>query len=194
MLEGKKVKLRLFKEDDLEAVIAMNENVLLRGDYLKINPGSLVELKRMYDKDGLWNPDSGMLLVTDKHGATVGEISFSKINPIDDFYDLGYIVYLPERRGQGYMTEAISLLAAYLFELKPIERLQARVESGNTASKRALDKCGFQYEGTLRRALFNRGEWRDLEVYSLLRQECPAHADLEARPETPFVARLARKS
>jgi RimJ/RimL family protein N-acetyltransferase len=184
MLEGKKVNLRLLKEDDLEAVIAMNENVLLRGEYLKINPGSLVELKRMFERDGLWNPDSGTLLVTDKQGVTVGEISFAKLGSIDDFYDLGYIIYLPEQRGKGYMTEAISLLAAYLFELKPIERLQARVESGNTASKRALDKCGFQHEGTLRRALFNRGEWRDLEVYSLLRDESPGLAELAVPPES----------
>ena len=69
------------------------------------------------------------------------------------------------------MTEALSLLARYLFETRTIRRLQLSVVVGNLASKRVAEKCGFTSEGIARKAVFLRGEHRDLEWFSLLREE-----------------------
>jgi RimJ/RimL family protein N-acetyltransferase len=41
----------------------------------------------------------------------------------------------------------------------------------NKASQRVLEKASFQREGTIRKALFNRGELRDYCLYSILREE-----------------------
>jgi RimJ/RimL family protein N-acetyltransferase len=178
VLAGTTVNLRLFKQEDLEAVIDLTEDVLARGEYVRMNPYTLGQLKQQFEKDGLWGDDSGALLITNQEDLVIGEIIFYQRHSSDDHYEIGYLIYRPEHRGQGAGSEAVRIFSAYLFALKPIERLQAKVETGNMASKRVLGKCGFTHEGTLRHAVFNRGEWRDFEIYSLLRHECPALEDV----------------
>ena len=59
----------------------------------------------------------------------------------------------------------------YLFLSKDLVRIQAIIDVMNKASQRVVEKAGFQREGTIRKALFNRGEWRDYYLYSILREE-----------------------
>jgi ribosomal-protein-alanine N-acetyltransferase len=50
-------------------------------------------------------------------------------------------------------------------------RVQAITDVRNAGSQKVLGKAGFKKEGTLRKLLFMRGDWRDACVYSILREE-----------------------
>jgi len=39
------------------------------------------------------------------------------------------------------------------------------------ASQKVLQNVGFKKEGTIRKSVFARGEWRDRYLYSILREE-----------------------
>ena len=65
------------------------------------------------------------------------------------------------------------MLALSFAEYTP-ERMQARVIDGNHASARVLAKLGFRDEGTLRRSLLRRGNFEDVRMFSLLRDEWAA--------------------
>jgi len=41
----------------------------------------------------------------------------------------------------------------------------------NVASQKVLEKNGFKKEGTIRKSFFAKGEWRDMLLYSILREE-----------------------
>lgn len=84
--------------------------------------------------------------------------------------ELGYWVGEPFW-GKGIVVEACRVLLAHIFREYQPTRIQARVISGNAASSRVLTKLGFQFEGTLRSALFRRNRFEDLLIYSLLRDE-----------------------
>jgi ribosomal-protein-alanine N-acetyltransferase len=73
--------------------------------------------------------------------------------------------------GKGVATEAFGRLVRYLFETRPVHRVQAVVFPGNAASERVLTKLGFRYEGTLRQVIFRRGRWTDDKLFSMLREE-----------------------
>jgi RimJ/RimL family protein N-acetyltransferase len=62
-------------------------------------------------------------------------------------------------------------LVAYLFAGYAVERVTAFTERENIPAQRVLEKVGFQQEGTLRRATFRDGQWRDMLIYGILRQE-----------------------
>ena len=64
--------------------------------------------------------------------------------------------------GQGYMTEAVRAVVRFGFEKMSLDVISATCYPDNLASRRVLEKCGFQYEGTLHRAemLYN-GEIKD---------------------------------
>lgn len=73
--------------------------------------------------------------------------------------------------GKGLATEIIPAVVRFGIETLELERIEARVVTGNNASRRVLEKTGFHYEGLLRK----KGAWRnglhDLHYYSILKNE-----------------------
>jgi RimJ/RimL family protein N-acetyltransferase len=83
---------------------------------------------------------------------------------------VGYYV-LPDYWGNGYASEAAQLLVAYAFDELNAHRVEASVQADNPASKRVLEKLGFQQEGTKRDAYYKQGEYKDITLWSLLDDE-----------------------
>lgn len=71
--------------------------------------------------------------------------------------------------GKGIATQALNLASDYAFETLAFERLYAGVFEGNEASKRVLEKCGFQLEGISRKAVFKNNKLIDEYRYGKLR-------------------------
>ena len=83
--------------------------------------------------------------------------------------EMGY--YIGESYwGKGYMTSAIKQVCQYVFEHSDIIRIYAEPFAHNIASCRALEKAGFQYEGTLRSNAVKCGRVVDMKMYALIRE------------------------
>jgi RimJ/RimL family protein N-acetyltransferase len=177
VLKGKKVSLRLFTEDDLEKLFALDADVGARGEFFPIALHPLADMRRQFRETGWWQEHEGRMAITNADGTLLGAIMFFRASPLLAGYEVGYVVFRPEDRNQGYMSEALRLFSAYLFELKPIPRLQLGMFKGNAASRRVAERCGYQYEGTQRKGGFLRGEHSDRETFSLLKEECPSLAE-----------------
>jgi ribosomal-protein-alanine N-acetyltransferase len=63
--------------------------------------------------------------------------------------DIGYEIS-QKYKNKGYATETIKKVAEYGFKEMGLKRIQAQVIPEHIASIRALEKCGFVNEGTLR--------------------------------------------
>ncbi len=72
--------------------------------------------------------------------------------------------------GKGITTLAVKLAARYAFETLHLHRLFAGIFEGNEASKRVLEKCGFELEGICRKAVFKNNQILDEYRYGLVRQ------------------------
>jgi RimJ/RimL family protein N-acetyltransferase len=111
------------------------------------------------------------LAMTTSHGGhVVGSMSLFITKPgVGEF---GYWA-APEARGRGYTTRALRLLARWTLDELKLPRLQLGTLWGNTASERVAEKAGFSREGVLRSYLDQRGERRDMLMWSLLPGELP---------------------
>ena len=78
---------------------------------------------------------------------------------------------MPDARGHGYGVEAQALVAPFLFETTPVNRIEAQTDIENVAEQRALEKAGFVREGVIRGSQFRAGAYHDLVSYSILRDE-----------------------
>lgn len=172
MLTGKNVNLRLIQDKDLSEMLDLVNDLGHRSDYLGVELHHKTKIEKYYADAGFWESDFGRMLIIDKSGRILGAITFFKGVGDSEGYEIGYQIYRKEDRGKGYATEAIKLFCAYLFELKPIQRLQVCTARENIAARRAAEKCGFVFEGTMRRAFFARGKYYDLDFLSMLREEC----------------------
>ena len=72
---------------------------------------------------------------------------------------------------RGYVTEAVMRFLDYLFNEKGFERVCASFFTGNTASKRVMEKCGMSYSRYSEKELEYLGVARDLTYYSISREE-----------------------
>lgn len=80
--------------------------------------------------------------------------------------EIGYWLF-PHTRGRGTATRLARFLAEYGFS-SGLERVEARVNAGNTASERVLERAGFTREGLLRSMRLRSGDRSDQTLFSLL--------------------------
>lgn len=103
-------------------------------------------------------------------GEIIGTIGYMWHNPEHSSVELGYSLN-DEYWNAGIMTEALSAVIRYSFLKRNINRIEAQHETRNPASGRVMQKCGMQKEGTLRSRLCNKGEFVDVDLYAILRDE-----------------------
>lgn len=74
--------------------------------------------------------------------------------------------------GQGYMTEALKGYIKYLFENKPVKRIQAKHDVENVKSGNVMKRSRMTFEGIRRKASTNNIHSRcDMACYSILLEE-----------------------
>ncbi|WP_326539893.1 GNAT family N-acetyltransferase [Pseudorhodoferax sp.] len=107
-----------------------------------------------------------------------------------------FAFHLPSRRcevgymlardcwGGGLMHEALKALLGFGFGVLDLNRVEADIDTRNTASERTLRRLGFQLEGTLRQRWIVAGEVSDTGLYGLLRRDWLAR-DAAAAPPQP---------
>lgn len=81
--------------------------------------------------------------------------------------EVGFWIF-PAYWNKGFVSEALACVIAYCQNEKGIHRLEAFVEEGNGASRRVLEKAGFQYEGLMKDCERKNGRFISLHIYALL--------------------------
>ena len=112
-----------------------------------------------------------LFLITDHGGHRLGQIDIYEAFHSCDGWELGHWIYRPEDLGNGYTTEAVRLVTAYLFGQEPIDRVQILVDPRNAGSGTVAERAGCLPEGTPRHAWFDRGEHHALQLFSILRSD-----------------------
>jgi RimJ/RimL family protein N-acetyltransferase len=164
LLKGKNVNLRLLEKEDLPTFIELWNDPEFSGNY---RPLIQVSKKDMEDRLETRPPESRMFFIEKKDKTIIGIINHF---PVGELLEIGFVL-IPSERGKGYCTEAVKTMVDYLFLSKDIVRIQAKTDSRNVASQRVLEKTGFRKEGVMRKSLFSRGSWRDMILYSIVREE-----------------------
>ena len=168
MLEGKLVNLRVVEKEDLPLLTEWRNNPDFLGEYFSPIQVPRTDIEKMLEP----NPfESRVFIVEKKDGTKIGQIVyFYMLHPMGKMLEMGYAI-IPSERGKGYCTEAAKIMVDYLFLSKDIACIQATTDIGNTASQKVLEKTGFKKEGKIRKRFFSRGKWRDIILFSILREE-----------------------
>jgi RimJ/RimL family protein N-acetyltransferase len=90
-----------------------------------------------------------------------------------DRFKMGEIYYnlLPAHWGKGYATEVAQALVDFGFSKVKLHRIEAGVATENARSIRVLEKVGMTREGTRRKILPIRGEWKDNYHYAIVEDD-----------------------
>ena len=110
-------------------------------------------------------------------GDFAGEINLSAVQrgPFQSAY-VGY--WIDEKHaGNGYMPEALIVLAQYAFDDLHLHRIQISIIPRNAASRRVVEKLGVREEGIAVRYLEINGVWEDHVRYAMTIEEWETRRD-----------------
>jgi ribosomal-protein-alanine N-acetyltransferase len=164
LLEGKLVNLRVREKEDLPWVAESHSNPEFFGIYKPLIQISRAELEKNY---GNAPPENRWFIIETKDKSKVGEIGHFLDGRL---WEIGYSI-VPDEREKGYGTEAAKIMVDYLFLSKDTVRIQTHIDPRNIASQKVIEKNGFKKEGLIRKFSFIKGKWRDMLLYSILREE-----------------------
>jgi len=126
------------------------------------------EMIKKYVLDKQSNPNELFfaicLIDNDRH---IGNIKLGPINWIHRKADVSLFVGAKDLWGQGYASEAISLVSSHAFNTLGLYKLKAGAYADNVGSIKAFKKCGFRKEGDLKDDVFCEGGKMDSVVLGL---------------------------
>lgn len=101
----------------------------------------------------------------------IGYINLLNINHQNKSCETSILIGDREYHGQGIASEAREIIFNYGFLTLGLVRIWSRILHSNKAAIKNVEKFGYVKEGTLRKAIFKNGEFHDVYIYSMLREE-----------------------
>jgi RimJ/RimL family protein N-acetyltransferase len=167
-LTGQRVVLRPVTVDDVPGLLDMiadTESNRLTGTHgPSIDPE---RARQWYATRGEQDDRLDLAVVDLATGEYAGEAVLNELDP--DNRSCNFRIGLrPSFQGRGLGSEATRLIVDYALDVAGLHRVSLEVYAFNPRARRAYEKAGFVYEGTLRDALLWEGEWSDAIVMSIL--------------------------
>jgi RimJ/RimL family protein N-acetyltransferase len=174
-LRTERLELRPFKDDDLEALFAMqrDERVIR---YLPWGPQSRDQVLRLLERikpmtavDASGDATRLAAVLPDSR-AVVGDFSLWRTSREHAQGEIGFVVH-PDHQRRGYATEACIALLRLGFENLGLHRIMGRADARNVASIGVMERLGMRREAHLRENEVIKGEWTDGVIYAALAHE-----------------------
>jgi ribosomal-protein-alanine N-acetyltransferase len=177
---GRRVALRPLRAADFEgwrAVRRRSSDWLLKWEP-KLPPGQPDPTRsasafaaRCSARQREWQLGSGYGFGIFVGGRFAGEINLSGVQrgPFQNAY-VGYWIG-EEFAGQGYVPEALVVLAGFAFDELRLHRIQIAIIPRNSNSRRVVEKLGLREEGLAERYLEINGVWEDHVRYAITIEE-----------------------
>lgn len=168
-LETKRLLLNEIKKEDAHIIFKGNSNL----KYLKYIPRdpfkSIKEAEKKVESYKTWFEEKTCVMfkfVAKENSEPVGYGGLFNISPSAKKGEIGYII-LEENWGKGFASEATEKIIEFGFKELQLNKIFALIEPANKASKRDIEKYGFEVEGLLKQNDFAQGKYFDVLYYAL---------------------------
>jgi RimJ/RimL family protein N-acetyltransferase len=112
-------------------------------------------------------------IVDQASGRAVGYATLMRIDTVHRSIEVGNILYTPALQRTRGATEAMYLIARYVFEVLEYRRYEWKCNALNQPSRAAAIRLGFTFEGVFRQHMIVKGHSRDTAWFSMLDSEWP---------------------
>jgi RimJ/RimL family protein N-acetyltransferase len=178
VLETGRLKLRAPRRGDVKAIAMLASDRRIAENTARIpHPYGVDDARQFIDSI---NRRDGEATFSITLGGTL--IGVCGVEPRDGGPEIGYWLGTPYW-GRGYATEAVRALIDFAFGDLEHEALQAGARVTNPASRRVLEKCGFQWTGVglyrirainssapIDRFRLDRGLWASLKSWGKVKR------------------------
>ncbi len=168
-ISGDNVDLVTIEEEDIEWMRDNINDPNLRKTITARYPVNMKQEKEFFE-NVVSEREEGVHLIIAKENKRIGMISLFDINRDEGRAEIG-IWITSSKQGKGHGTEACEIITEYGFRELRLHRIYARVLENNPASLKVFEKLGFVKEGNLRDHAFIDGDYQNMHVFGILREE-----------------------
>ncbi|MCP4177693.1 MAG: GNAT family N-acetyltransferase [bacterium] len=170
ILETERLILRNFEKSDLQFLFDIRSNEFIAAAAgIEIHK-TLAESEEFLDKvfDSFASKTGINWVISLKESNTpVGDVGIWRLVTEHFKGEIGYM-QKTEYCGNGYMSEALSKVIDFGFNILGLHRLEATVSSHNKNSIKILNKMNFKQEAYFREDYFSNGKFFDSIIFSQL--------------------------
>ena len=174
MIYGKRIRFRAPERADLPTFVQWINDPEVRAGISLFLPMSLAHEEQWFE-DMLKRPREEQPMTIEikekRKWMAIGNIGFFSIDPISRASEVGIMIGNKDYWNKGLGTEAIQLILKHGFDTLNLNRIFLRVFANNHRAIRCYEKVGFIHEGHMRQAIYNDGEYLDILLMSVLREE-----------------------
>lgn len=173
MYEGKKIRLREYRKSDAEvAQNYINDKELKKN----LNPGipypyTLQDEEKWFESNTALKDTYSFAIETLGDNVYIGGCGINQVDWKNSNVEIGIFIGNKEYWNKGYGTDAMNVLIRFIFNEMNINKIKLNVYSFNKRALRCYEKCGFKTEGVLRKELYREGNYHDIIVMGLLKEE-----------------------
>ena len=159
-------RLKICRADEniggLEPIFADEKTMKFYPDFVLSPERPLVQFLELLESHGVF-----IFPFAEKEGGgIVGFVTLNNVEEAAKQIEIGYFL-LSSHWGRGYAREIVAGLIDYL-KTQGWQRIMASIYSGNTASEKLLDDCGFVLEGVNKDKHVINGVKHDDRIYCLI--------------------------
>lgn len=169
-IRTERLLLRPLREGDEEAIFGYASDPRI-DRYVIWNHHRAVEESRFYLLGVLERYSAGdaapWAIVEQENNTLIGTVGFVEVWPSHLRAEIGYAL-APDFWNRGIATEATRAAINWGFREMGLHRIEARCDPQNIASARVMEKCGMEYEGTLRGQMQVKGAPCDMKMYAVV--------------------------
>ena len=171
MLKSARIALRPLRQADISLLfewINDREQVLFSAPYKPVSEDQHQTWFNAIQQRG----DTAIFAIQElQTDSLIGTCQLHSIDPVHRAAELQIRLGDVAARGIGHGTEAVSLLLQFAFRDLNLHRVYLHVFHTNAVAIRAYEKAGFVREGVLRQAAHIDGQYVDVLVMGMLREE-----------------------
>lgn len=109
--------------------------------------------------------------VVDENDEILGLISLASVDYMNQSAELHIMIGDKINRGRGIGTFAVVEMLNHAFYNMNLHRIELTVLRKNECAQHLYEKVGFMCEGIKRKAKYKNGQFEDMKIYSVLREE-----------------------
>lgn len=135
-------------------------------------PPTISGSKTFAEENADFSPKNGRIMFTieNEEGKNIGGINLNSIDERNGTFSIGIIID-KEYRGKGYGTSAMNILLKYAFLERRLNKFNDCVVEGNEGSVKMMEKLGCVKEGVRRQVVYINGQYVDLILFGLTKDE-----------------------
>lgn len=176
MIQGEKLILREFKEEDLVLMHSwVNDETITKNLSFAVFPRTLDDSKKFLQQQLSRTGDHYINFViaekNDPQSKYIGSVGLKNIDYIHKKAEFAIVIGFKEYQGKGYGAEATQLIVKYGFHRLGLNKIYLKFLKFNESAGKAYQKAGFKFVCELKEDIYHQGRFHDQIYMEILKSE-----------------------